>query len=432
MKRTLAGKVSAKLDGKEVFLQGWVQDIRNLGKVKFLVLKDYSGSVQVVALKDLDAGVLEGIAQLTPQSVIEVEGRVKKSTVAKRGFEVVMKNYHVVSEAGAPLPIEIREDTTTGMDKRIDWRVLDLRRDSVSAIFKIQAAIAQAFREFFVERNFIEIQPPSIIGEASEGGTDVFPVAYFEKRAFLAQSPQLYKQMCVVSGLERVFSFMPVFRAEKHHTVKHLNEIRQMDMEAGFCDNKGALVYLEECFVHIIRKVAEKHREELGILGVTLKVPKLPFKRLTYKECIELLRKNGSPILYGYDFDAENEKKLCELVGLDVPFFILDWPTEMKPFYALPYEDNPQLTKSYDLMYGGIEISSGAQRIHLPELLEKQIIAKDLNPNDFKAYIDAFRYGACPHAGWSLGLERVTMVLTQQKNIRECCLFPRDRERLTP
>jgi nondiscriminating aspartyl-tRNA synthetase len=430
MKRTLLGDLSDKLDGKSVFLQGWAHEIRDLSKIKFVILHDHSGEVQLVALKKMKD--FDKLSHVHPQSVLEVKGTVKKNKEARRGFEVVLDSFSVVSEAEAPLPMEIREDTTTHVDKRLDWRVLDLRRKKIAAIFKIQAKIAQAFRWYFIQQGFLEIAPPSIIGGASEGGTDVFKVKYFETDAYLAQSPQLYKQMCVVSGLEKVFSVMPVFRAEKHNTSKHLNEIRQLDMEIGFCDNKEALVYLEECFVALIKAVNDDCQEELALLDVTLKLPTLPFKRLTYKECINMLKKSGSRIEFGEDFDAENEKKLSELVGLDVPFFIVDWPTEMKPFYAMPYEDNPTLTKSYDLMYGGVEMSSGAQRIHLPELLEKQITGKGLDPKDFKWYIDAFRYGAPYHSGWSLGLERVTMVFTQQKNIREACLFPRDRDRLTP
>jgi aspartyl-tRNA synthetase len=277
----------------------------------------------------------------------------------------------------------------------------------------------------------LEIQTPCIIGSSSEGGTELFPVVYFDKHAFLAQSPQLYKQMCACT-FEKVVTISPIWRAEKHNTPRHLNEIRQMDIEVAFTDDFGAMKYMEEVLKYIIKKLNENCKKELELLGKNeLKAPAA--KYITYAETIKLLKKNKVKISDGDDIPPEGERKLGELYP-DSVIFVYDWPLELKPFYIMPksLDKKEKVSKGFDAIYGGIEISSGGQRIHIPELLIERLKAKGLNPKNFEKYIDSFRYGAPPHAGWSIGLERITAIVTGQENIREACMFPRDRDRLTP
>jgi nondiscriminating aspartyl-tRNA synthetase len=275
----------------------------------------------------------------------------------------------------------------------------------------------------------MEIQPPVIIGSASEGGAELFPLKYFEKEAYLAQSPQLYKQMCAIS-FEKVFSVVPVFRAEKFEQPTHLNEIRQVDIEQAFATDQDVMKVLEEFLEYCTQTIAKDCSDELEKLGRKLDKLQLPLKRVSYEDAIDLLRKHGEDISKGMDFSKTQERKLREVVGEKV-FFITDWPVELKAFYAMPNEDG-KTCKAFDIIYDGLEVASGTQRIHLPDLLIQQLRMKGLNPDSFKYYVDAFRYGAPYHAGWSIGLERLTMKMTGRENIREATMFPRDRNRLTP
>ena len=269
------------------------------------------------------------------------------------------------------------------------------------------------------------MQPPSVILAASEGGTDLFPVKYFEKNAFLAQSPQLYKQMLACS-MEKTFMITPVWRAEKHNTTRHLNEARQMDIEMAFSGQKEVMLQLEEAVKDIVERVMEKYKSELEILKVKLKVPKPVY--LSYEEAIKKVKGKS-----GEDFSPEQEKKLCEMYNEDI-VFVHSWPCSLKPFYIMPHGEkaDAKLSEGFDVLYKGMEIASGGQRIHIPKLLIERLKAKKLNPKNFESYVDSFRYGAPKHAGWSVGLERFTQALLNLENIREACLFPRGRDRIVP
>jgi len=431
MKREYCGNISEKDEGKTFTVEGWVSEIRDLGKLKFIVLRDSTGLMQVVAHKDkVNAKLFDALGKISEESAVLVTGKVKASKQAPGGREIVPEKLEIIAKA-SPLPIDVKEWGKTEISKRLDYRYLDFKNPKVQAIFKIQSEIANSFREFFKDNGFIEIQTPCIIGSSSEGGTELFPVVYFEKHAFLAQSPQLYKQMAACS-FEKVFTITPIWRAEKHNTPRHLNEIRQMDIEVAFTDEFGAMKYLEEVLRFIVKKLNENCKKELEMIGrKELKAPGA--KYITYAETVKLLKKNKVKINDGDDIPPEGEKKLGELFP-DSVVFVHDWPLELKPFYIFPksLDKKEKMSKGFDAIYGGIEISSGGQRVHLPELLIERLKAKGLNPKNFEKYIDSFRYGAPPHAGWSIGLERLTAIITGQENIREACMFPRDRDRLTP
>jgi aspartyl-tRNA synthetase len=412
-------------------INGWAEEIRNLGGIKFIKLHTISGDIQItLPKKKVSKELFDEVDKITRQSAISVIGELKKNKEAPEGKEIIPEKIEIVNLAETPLPLEPSEKTPAELDTRLDWRFLDLRTEKSLSIFRIQNEILKSFREFLIKNGFIEIQPPCIISSASEGGADLFKIPYFEKEAYLAQSPQLYKQMCAIS-LEKVFMIIPVWRAEKFNKPTHLNEIRQMDIEMGFIESEeDVMKVLEEIFVHILKSVQKNCKKELESLKVKLNIPKLPLKRITYTKAVEELKKHGEKIEWGDDFSKLQEEKLSKIFGF--AFFMKDWPTKIKTFYTMPYEKDPKICRAFDLIYNGLEIASGTQRIHIPDLLIKQIKIFGLNPDDFKYYIDCFRFGSPPHAGWSIGLERITMTITGIKNIRECCMFPRDRNRLTP
>ncbi len=413
----------------KVEVAGWVHNTRGLGKIRFLVLRDLSGIVQVTAVKGkVSEEVFEIIDKISRESVVYVKGSVKPSKQAPGGKEIVPDEIVVMNPA-EDLPIDVSEFSKTELPKRLDYRGLDLHRKRTQAIFKIQSTISTAFREHFIKKGFIEFNPPSIIGSSSEGGTELFEAKYFEKKAYLAQSPQLYKQI-VACAMEKVMTITPVWRAEKHNTVRHLNESRQMDIEMAFGDAMVVMKQLEEVVQYIVSEVIKQNKEDLEVLGVKLKIPKA--KYMTFSEVSDLMKKNKIPVGED-DLTGEAEKKLGELFP-DTIVFVYDWPMKGKPFYIMPKGEkaDAEFSEGFDAIYQGMEISSGGQRIHLPELLIKRLKVKGLNPKDFKSYIDSFRFGSPPHAGWSIGLERLTTLIVGEKNIREACMFPRDRDRLTP
>jgi len=413
-------------EGKKVLVKGWVHDFRLMGKLNFIILRDCNGLAQIVVKEEKFKELLK---TLHLEDVVEIEGIVKRSKSEKFEFEIEAEKISIINKSEPQLPLDPREITKTNLETRLDWRFLYFRTQEGRAIFRIQTEIVKSFREYFLNKGFIEMQPPIIIASASEGGAELFELPYFEKKAYLAQSPQLYKQMGAIS-FEKVFMIVPVFRAEKFDQPTHLNEIRQMDIEMAFANDEDAIVELERAFVHILKNVKENCEKELRILNQEVEIPSLPLKRVKYEEAVNLLKEHGEKIEFGDDFSKTQEKKLGEILGS--AFIIKDWPEELKPFYAMPRDDNPKLVRAFDLIYKGLEISSGTQRIHLPDLLEKRIREKGLNPKDFEYYINAFRYGAPPHAGWSIGLERLTMKICGKENIQEVTMFPRTRTRIYP
>jgi aspartyl-tRNA synthetase len=400
MERTYVKDVFNKKAGEKVLLKGWVHDTRALGKVRFLVLRDITGRIQIVGFKgETNETDFEKLGKLNRESVISLEGTIKDSKQAPGGKELALDKLEVLNPALEILPIDVSDFSKTELPKRLDYRYVDFHRERVQAIFKIQNEITNAFREHFYKKGFLEMQPPCIISAASEGGTELFPVQYFEKKAFLAQSPQLYKQMLACS-MERIFMITPVWRAEKHNTTRHINEIRQMDIEVAFMDQMQIMKQKEEVVRDIVTRVIKNCKKELELLGrQDIKVPSAIY--LHYEDAI---KKVGGKI--GEDFTPEQEKKLCEMYPGDM-VFTHSWPALIKPFYIMPTNQDPKSKESqgFDMLYGGVEISSGGQRVHLPELLIAKLKAKGCDPKNFASYIDSFRFGAPMHSGWSIGLE---------------------------
>ncbi|RPJ53792.1 MAG: aspartate--tRNA(Asn) ligase, partial [Methanobacteriota archaeon] len=338
----------------------------------------------------------------------------------------------VISSSASPLPLDVVEKVPAELDTRLDARFMDLRRPRVTAVFLVRSAVIQATNEFLFARGFTQIATPKVVAAATEGGTELFPIAYFEREAFLNQSPQLYKQMMMAAGFEKVFEMGPIFRAEEHNTTKHLNEATSIDIEVSFADHQDVMQLLEDLVAHVYAAVGDRCSDPLANLGCErFSVPKRPFPRIPYREAIEIAaRKTGEDIAYGDDIGTTAEKALGEEIGEH--YFIVDWPTAIKPYYAMPYEDDPSVCKAFDMMHPRMELSSGAARVHQHDLLVEQIQAKGLCPDNFEFYLKPFRYGMPPHAGWGLGAERLVMTMLDLANIREAVLFPRDRHRLVP
>jgi aspartyl-tRNA synthetase len=422
--------VKPELDGQEVTLFGWVQEIRDLGGIRFIILQDREGTVQLtVPRKKVSSEVLSKANVLQKRYCIGVRGVVKKTDITPRGVEVIPKEIKIFSTASPQLPIDITGKVSAKLDVRLDARALDLCREENLAIFKIQHTAVEAIREFLFERGFIEVHTPRIIASATEGGAALFPVEYFETKAFLAQSPQLYKEQLVMS-LERVFEVGPFFRAEESHTRRHLSEFVSIDIEQAFADAEDVMQLLEQLMQHTCKEVNEKCRREIAALNYQLEVPKIPFKRLTYNEILKDLSREGVEIPWGEDIPTQAFRTLGKIHPYF--YFIIDWPTNAKAFYIKPKEDNPEICEGFDLMWRWVELASGGTRIASKELLIKRLEEKGLNPESFKHHLQAFDYGMPPHAGWAIGLERLTMMLTGKKNIREVTLYPRDKFRLTP
>ena len=422
--------VTTKLNGKEVTLVGWVQEIRDLGGIRFIILQDKTGTIQItIPRKIVGNDVLSKSDFVQKRYSVSVKGIVKETKMSPRGFEVIPNEIKILGTAETQLPLDITGKTPANIEARLDARSLDLCSEQNVAIFTIQHHAVEAIRNFLFKEGFLEVHTPRIIASATEGGAELFSVDYFGEEAFLAQSPQLYKEQLVMS-LEKVFEVGPFFRAEDSHTRRHLSEFISVDIEQAFSDSIGVMKLLENVIEQVCSNVNTKCKRELEILNNTLEIPSIPFKRLTYDQVLLDLKKEGIKIEWGEDIPTEALRVLGKLYPQF--YFITEWPTNSKAFYIKPYSDTPEKCEGFDLMWKWIELVSGGSRIARKELLIERLKRKELNPESFKHHLRAFDYGMPPHAGWAIGLERLTMLLTGKKNIREVSLYPRDRTRLTP
>ncbi|MGE5637476.1 MAG: aspartate--tRNA(Asn) ligase [Chloroflexota bacterium] len=422
--------VTPDLDGQEVTLFGWVKEIRDLGGIRFIILQDREGTLQItIPKKKVDPEVVSKSDSLQHRYVIGIKGTVRKTTMTPRGFEVIPKQIKILDLAAAQLPIDITGKTPANIEARLDARALDLCQEQNVAAFKIQHTILEAIRSYLFGKDFLEVHTPRIIATATEGGAALFVVDYFGQKAYLAQSPQLYKEQLVMS-LEKVFEVGPFFRAEESHTRRHLSEFISVDIEQAFANAEAVMQLLEQVIHHACKIVKEKCQKELSTLKYKFEVPTVPFKRLTYSDLLEELKQQNVEIPWGEDIPTE----AFRILGKSYPYFyfITDWPTHAKAFYIKPKKDNPELCEGFDLMWRWIELVSGGTRIDDKQLLIARLEEQGLNPEAFKHHLQAFDFGMPPHAGWAIGLERLTMVLTGKKNIREVTFYPRDRLRLTP
>lgn len=424
-------EITPELAGETVKVTGWVHEIRDLGGIVFVLIRDKKGITQLTApSKKLTEEMMADVRAARKETIVTLTGTVQESPKAPNGVEIIPSNIDIINVSQLPLPLDTTEKVDAEMDTRLDARFMDLRKHDVSAIFKIKNEMLHTVRNYFYDNDFTEITTPKLVASATEGGTELFPITYFEKEAFLGQSPQLYKQMMMATGLDNVFEIGQIFRAEEHDTLRHLNEALSIDAEMSFRSQEDVMNLLEDVIKNVLNNLQEKCSSELEDLGHELDVPSGAFPVVPYEEVIDIVNSQDVEMEYGEDLNRAAEKVLGETMGSY--YFITEWPTSIKPFYVMPKEDDPEKSTAFDLMYRDLELSSGSQRIHDYDLLYSQIEAKDLNPDSFEKYLQAFKYGMPPHSGWGMGADRLTMVLTGAKNIRETVLFPRDRRRLTP
>jgi nondiscriminating aspartyl-tRNA synthetase len=403
--------------------------------VAFALVRDRSGSTQVTLKKGVtDPGLFELLGTLPRESVVTVQGTVQKSAKAKRGVELVPDSVDVVSTAEVPLPLGVVDKVGAELDTRLNHRVIDLRKPAVRSVFQLRAALLEGFRHVFTERGYLEVETPKLLRQGAEGGATLFPVQYFDQRAFLAQSPQLYKQMLMGAGFERVFEIAPAFRAEPSDTVRHITEFTSLDAELAYIDGAEEVQHeLESVVVGALGHAKERLHALEDPVAERIPDVRAPFARFPFSEVERWLGRPGAE----QDLGTEDEKRVGEIAQKDhgaAFYFITDFPTAVKAhtFYARRREDDPALTGYFDLDFQGLELASGGPREHRIERLLQNIASAGLKAEDFPGYLEAFRFGMPPHGGWGFGIDRLVWSLSGLPNIREVRLFPRDRYRLDP
>ncbi len=434
MKKTEINELSSVV-GSEVLVRGFVDSIRDQKNAIFMVMRDCDAKVQIFVQKiEENNYLLSLIKSLTPESVIEVCGILNSNTYVKlNGYEIIPSSINILSISAKPLPI----DDTAVLQDRLDWRFLDLRKPKNLLIFRMQTLMEMAMREYFINNKFIEIHSPKIIGAASESGAELFSVKYFNTTAYLAQSPQFYKQMAMAAGFDKVFEIGPVFRANPSFTSRHDTEFTSIDAEISWVESHEDVMALEESW---LAYTMEKIKIQLGdtikeVFGVEIIVPSLPFPRIDMKEALEIVKATGHviPLEYEGELDPDGERILYEYVKTNLNhefMFVTGYPKSIRPFYHMRNADGT--TKSFDLLFKGLEVTTGAQREHRVEILSAQAVEKKIPLESIGFYLDFFRYGVPPHGGFGFGLTRMLMLLLGLKNVREVTYLYRGPNRLFP
>jgi nondiscriminating aspartyl-tRNA synthetase len=435
MRRThYSSEINSTLQNNEAIIMGWVSSIRDHGNMQFVTITDRYGDIQVVAKRNECAEKLfDQIQQLKEHTSVAIRGKVKSQPKAPNGTEVIPLELKVFSMAKKPAPFMIQGRTSVGIDTRLNLRAVDLRRNYLKSIFSVRNTALNAARKFLSGLGFIEVNTPKMIATATEGGAALFPIFYYDREAFLAQSPQLYKEQLTMA-FENVFEIGPIFRAEPSRTNRHLSEAISIDVEQAFVDYNDIMRLLEEMIIFIIDSIKETNKNELEYLDLQLQDLKLPFPKYSYSDIVNKLHEAQEYIKWGDDFSPQTIKNL-QNNGIEAFYFITDWPTSIKPFYVKTKgekDDDMMMCESFDLMYGSLEISSGSTRINRKDELLKRMKKQGLNADAFDYHLRVFDYGVPPHAGFGLGIERLLMAITKCDNIRDVTLYPRDIDRLKP
>ena len=435
---TYSSEITKDKFGQQVTVGGWVQDLRNLGGISFLQLRDRDGVIQITTLKKKSKELFDLVASIPRESVILVTGSVKESKEARAGFEVLPDSVTILNKAEAPLPLGVVDKVGADLDTRLNNRFLDLRKEDVRAIFQLEAKAVEGIRRYLMGNGFVEVSTPKIVAAGAEGGSTLFPIKYFDRSAYLAQSPQLYKQNLMGTGLDRIFEIAHAYRAEASDTIRHIAEFISLDVEMAFIESsEDVMAVAEGIALSGIEHVREHAQIELGRLGKTVPQPLTPFPRVKYKEAVEMVKAEGLKIEHGDDLGTEGEKALGDVMMREKKaelYFITEFPTSLKrgTFYAKRYDDDPETTGYFDLDYRGQEIVSGGQREHRYDVLTEQMRENNLSLESFEFYLKAFRFGMPPHGGFGFGVERFVQKMLDLPNIREAVLYPRDRSRLVP
>ncbi len=423
-----------KYIGKKVSLSGWIHQIRELGGINFIILRDGKGQIQAVVSSKKETNKLK---KINSETVVSLSGKIVKEKRAPNGVEIQAEKINIISPVYDDMPVTInKKELKAGLDTILDKRTLTLRNPQIRNIFKVQSEIAKTFREFLIKEGFTEIFSPKIVLGGAEGGANIFKVKYFDKWAYLSQSPQFYKQI-MVGVYERVFEVAPIFRAEPHNTSRHLNECISLDLEMGFIKDEKDVIKLENRFLeYMVSQLNKNCKKEFEQFGV--KIPKVPknIPILKFEKVQEIIEKEYKQKCKNkFDLHPQEEKLISDYAAkkLNSEFlFITHYPAKKRPMYTMPDSKNPDYTLSFDLIFRGLELTSGGQRIHEYKMQKEKIKKEGLDPKDFTFYLDIFKYGMPPHGGLGIGLERLTMTLLNLDNIRQARLFPRDLTRITP
>lgn len=430
-KRTHYSKsIDTTTNGREVTIIGWISSIREHSNIKFLTVNDRFGSIQVILKKgEYPASLESEISNIRDHTAIAIKGKVRTEPKAPNGIELIPNDFRILSLANKNSPIVIQSRKGVGIDTRLDLRAVDLRRPYLQSIFNIRYTVLNSCREFLRQEGFIEVNTPKIIATATEGGATLFPIFYYDREAFLTQSPQLYKEQLTMA-FENVFEIGPIFRAEPSRTNRHLSEATSIDVEKAYVDYNDVSEILERMILFLWNEIKDKNKSHLEYLKIQLPNLSFPFKRYTYSDVIEKLQRSGQSIEWGDDISQQKLSKLDD-EDMKLFYFITDWPTSIKPFYVRPKPTGTEC-ESFDLMYGDLELSSGSTRIHNKDELIERMKKQGLNIDAFDFHLKVFDYGMPPHAGFGLGLERLMMSMCGVDNIRDVVLFPRDIDRLSP
>jgi aspartyl-tRNA synthetase len=418
------------MNGKEVIIIGWISSIREHSNIKFLMINDRFGNIQVILKKNEFPDALSSeIPKIREHASIAIKGKVRSEPKAPNGIEIIPIDFKILSFANKNSPIVIQSRKGVGIDTRLDLRAIDLRRPYLQSIFSIRYTVLNSCRKFLGEEGFIEVNTPKIIATATEGGATLFPIFYYDREAFLTQSPQLYKEQLTMA-FENVFEIGPIFRAEPSRTNRHLSEATSIDIEKAYADYNDIMEILERMIHFLYDEVKSKNKSQLEYLKIEIPDISFPFRRYRYSDLIEKLQGAGESIEWGDDI---SQQKLRNLKDEDLKnfYFITDWPTSIKPFYVKPKSTGTEC-ESFDMMYYTLELSSGSTRIHDKNELTERMKKQGLSADAFDFHLKVFDYGMPPHAGFGLGLERLMMSICGVDNIRDVVLFPRDIDRLSP
>ena len=422
-----SNELNSSLADSDVTVMGWISSIRGHGNISFITIIDRIGEIQIVAKKgSCTDELLEKISKLKEHSCIGLIGKVKISDKSPTGVEVMPKELRVFSAVEKIPPFDPYAKTVKNIDTRLEIRAIDLRRDNLKKIFQARSEVLKVIREYFYEENFIEVNTPKMIATATEGGAALFPIFYYNKEAFLAQSPQLYKEQLTMS-FEKVFEIAPIFRAEPSRTNRHLSEAISIDFEESYVDYNDVMKRIEQIITRSISVIQKFSQDNSGTeFMIPVKSDTIPV--YTYAELLEKIQNAGAKSQWGDDLYPAQLNK----IGITGFYFIKDWPIGPKPFYVKVSKNDPKISESFDLMYGDLEISSGSTRIEKKMELEDRMRNKGMKIDTFGYHLNAFEYGVPPHAGCGIGLERLMMALTGTENIRDTTFYPRDVDRLTP
>lgn len=435
IERTYSDDITAEQDGEAVSIAGHVHDIRDLGGLTFVIVRDREGQTQVVFKEENDEALFEDAQELHKEDVVRITGSVKASDQAPGGVEIMPDSLEVISEADTPLPMEVAKDIESDLSTRLDNRAIDLRKPENFAVFSLRSKLVTAMEEWFDKEEYVNVDTPLISQEGAEGGAELFPVVYYGDEVFLSQSPQLYKQMLMAAGFDKIYETGTAFRAEAFATSRHVSEIAMFDVELAYIeDHHDVMDVQEESLRYALERVGENAEDELETLGVDLTVPTDPFPRITFEEARDLLATEFDHVPEDDDdLDTKGEKLLGEYFEEQghPAFFVVGYPDE-KFYYRQDVSGDDIASRKFDLIYRGQELSSGGQREHDIETMKEYMAEEGAQPENFHFYLEAFRFGIPPHGGYGLGIDRLVQKVADLDNIKEAILFPRDPDRVTP